>query len=90
MRQLKMFAPLQPICLECRCQFVPFHRDAILLWSQEEPLIDDWLSSTNWAADRVYQQNVRYCSAECAQTAYLRAAEFELEREKHKLYGKRR
>lgn len=87
-RQLSMLAASQSTCLECRVRFVGLSKDAIKLWADEL----DWLDvpAVHWAGDRVYQQNIRFCSPECARDHEAREVALEIERIRAKNYGKYR
>lgn len=86
LRQLSMFAANQSICLECHVPFVGLSRNVIESWADEY----DWLSpsSVRWAADSVYQQNTRFCTAECVALHRRRQVALEIERLQHKNHGK--
>lgn len=88
MQQLKMLAPSQHKCLFCGSQFVPYGKDMIRWW-QVELSIDDWLFSAEWAVDRLYQDNTRYCSVECLDAARAREALAQLKTTNvYKRYGR--
>ena len=65
MRQLKLFAANQSACRMCRVQFVPLHRDVIQEWERDFAREQDWLAPQSWAVDRVYQENLAFCSPDC-------------------------
>jgi len=90
MTQLKMLAPTQTKCLECGVVFIGLSKDITREWANGEFLGDEWLTARNWASDRVYQQNIRFCAADCAAKHFQREAMFEAERIRHKTHGKYR
>jgi hypothetical protein len=73
MRQLKMFAPSQQKCVFCQEKFVPIAVDVIRLWEQGFAEEHGLFEPVNWAVDRVYQENLKYCSPECATASELAA-----------------
>jgi hypothetical protein len=89
-RQLKFLAPVQVKCFECHVAYVPYSKD---LYRQQCVWLDgkeDWLSMQDWIADRSFQANMKFCSPKCKLDWDLRETEFELERHRHKNYGKRK
>jgi hypothetical protein len=90
MKQLKLLAPIQVGCVECRQSFVPCSKDLIRSWEREFNRDAEWLHDIDWAIDRVYQDNLHYCSPECMEKSHVRQAVFELERTRHKSRGKYR
>jgi len=85
-----MFARSQVNCLECRRTYVPLAKDIIRNWNREYLFEPDWLHDHEWAIDRVYQDNCKFCSPECLEKSHVRVIAFELERTRHKKYGKNR
>lgn len=90
MRQLKLFAAQQAKCWNCGDKFVPYSKESIRLWSDEAP---DWLclpSDVNWAADRTYQENLRFCCTACMYDHYAKEELSGIRRETHKILGIRK
>jgi hypothetical protein len=81
MRQLKMFAPAQCKCMECRSFFVPWSKDVVALWVAELSQEEDWLYDEGWANDRVYKENLKCCGNQCMELYYIRHTIEELDRE---------
>lgn len=79
-RQLKLFATFQVKCVECASKFVPFSKDIIRVWDNEGHNDYDWLSSRNWAIDRLYQDNSVCCSVECLDVHLRREVELQYAR----------
>lgn len=75
-RQAHMFASSQQHCLNCAQSFLPFSKDMIRVWDMDLQEEEDWLTSRNWAIDRLYQDNLKYCSPNCIEAAYLRHQTF--------------
>jgi len=79
MPQLKMFAPVQAKCSTCGTAFVPLSKDIIREWDREFELDDDWLSTRNWAIDRIYQEQLHSCSVDCHQAMVARMKVLEIQ-----------
>jgi len=88
--QLKMFAAHQSKCFECRTSFVGLSKDVIRLWPVGDIIASDWLADVNWAVDRTYQENIKFCSTDCLVKYRTREALAEIDRLRHKNYGKRK
>lgn len=65
MRQLKLFAPVQGKCWHCGISFVPYAKESIALWHENDDAPIATKADENWATDRTYQENLRYCSTRC-------------------------
>ena len=65
--QLKMFAPKQHMCTFCGVEFVPLSKDTVRMWAQEFQMDRAWLDSSNWAIERMHQENLKYCSPTCVE-----------------------
>jgi len=88
--QLKLLAPVQVKCLECHTSYVPYSKD---LYRQQCVWIDNdgsWVAAQDWIADRSFQANMKFCNPKCMLTYETRKAEFEIDRLRHKNYGKRK
>jgi len=84
MRQQKLLADGQQICVECGVKFVPFHRDLIRSWNGELPPQDDWLHSVEWASDNIYKENLRYCSPVCIELSEAKRVAIEIQEHWHR------
>lgn len=85
---MKLFAPIQAKCWECGVKFVPYSKESIRLWDVDDV---DWLampSSVNWAVDRTYQENLRFCSTACMYTKYAKDEIAGIKRSPRKHSGK--
>lgn len=89
-KQQTWLAPRQVKCLECGTTFVPVSKYTIRQLDKEDTVERDWLTSHEWAIDRVYQENLLFCTVECLEKSYLRQLSFEIERIQHKHSGKYR
>jgi len=88
--QLKMLAPVQVRCLECRVSYVPYskdlYREQFVWWMGE----GNWRELQQWAADRAFQSGMKFCCPNCQLTSDTRKESIEIERRRHKNYGKRK
>jgi len=69
MKQLKMFAPCSERCMLCGVFFVPLSKDIIRSWEDDFHREADWLAPQGWAVDRIYRENLKYCSPACVDKA---------------------
>jgi hypothetical protein len=87
---MEMFAEGKRVCSECGTKFVPFAKDVFKMWDQELMLEDDWLHSANWAINRVYADNLHFCSPECIETDRIKRHALEIQEAWNRLNRKYR